>query len=67
MVASGRASDSNRIKVSAPPEDLGHNAHKILTDTITIDGHATDFIVQPFSDRIFIIVTQFEKMGTIVS
>lgn len=66
MVASGRSSDLDGVKVVAPIEDRGHNAHRIRTETILIDGKKTDFILQPFSDRIFMIVTQFEKMGTIV-
>lgn len=60
-------SASKSIPISRPIDDAKHNAHFIKTASEVIDGHRTDFILQPFSDRIFIIVTQLEKMGTMVS
>lgn len=51
----------------APSEDREHNAHKIRTASLEIEGVMTDFIVQPFSDRIFVIATQLQKLGTLVS
>lgn len=56
----------NDIPVVAPSGDAGHNAHKIKSARVTINGRETEFIVQPFSDRIFVIVTQMKKMGTMV-
>lgn len=58
---------SHDIPVSAPADDGGHNAHFIKSSTVEINGRNTDFLVQPFSDRIFVLVTQMRKMGTTVS
>ncbi|XP_070563901.1 proteasome assembly chaperone 3-like isoform X2 [Ptychodera flava] len=33
---------------------------------VTIDGVHTDVICTAFSDRLFIVVTQFQKLGTLV-
>lgn len=57
---------SNSIPISRAEDDAKHNANFIKTGSEVIDGHHTDFIVQPFSDRIFIVVTQLQKMGTMV-
>lgn len=57
----------NAIPVSAPADDAQHTAHFIKSASIQINGHKTDFLVQPFDDRIFILVSQVEKMGTTVS
>lgn len=66
MVTSTGESES-RVDVLAPEDDRDHVTHKIRTATLQIEGVATDFIVQPFSDRIFVIVTQLHKLGTLVS
>lgn len=58
---------SSRVDVRAPVDDSEHNAHKIRTASMEIEGIMTDFIVQPFSDRIFVIATQLQKLGTLVS
>lgn len=57
---------SDRIAVSKPHDDARHNANFIKTASISIKDNMTDFIVQPFTDRIFVIVTQLQKMGTMV-
>lgn len=57
----------SRVDVHAPSDDREHNAHKIRTASLEIEGVMTDFIVQPFSDRIFVIATQLQKLGTLVS
>ncbi|KAI0566704.1 Proteasome assembly chaperone 3 [Gracilaria domingensis] len=57
----------NAIPISAPTDDSGHNAHFIKSATVQICDRRTDFLVQPFSDRIFVLVTQMEKMGTTLS
>lgn len=57
---------SASIPITKPDNDAKHNACFIKTGTEDIAGHHTDFVVQPFSDRIFVIVTQLGKMGTMV-
>lgn len=56
----------NGIPVARVADDAGHNANFIKTATETINGNTTDFLVEPFSDRVFVLVTQSEKMGTLV-
>lgn len=60
------SSSAEKIVVEAPSNDLSHIAHKIKSQIIDIEGVSTKFIVQPFADRVFIIVTQSDKLGTIV-
>lgn len=67
MVALGQTRNSEAVPVLAPRDDASHNAHKIRTACVTIDGSPTHIIVQPYVDRIFILVTQSGKMGTMIS
>lgn len=55
------------VPVLAPRHDARHNAHDIRSAVLEINGIETTVLVQPFSDRIFVLVTQMNKMGTIVS
>ncbi|CAN8076337.1 unnamed protein product [Agarophyton chilense] len=57
----------NDIPVGAPTEDGGHNAHFIKSAIVQICDHRTNILVQPFSDRVFVLVSQMEKMGTTLS
>lgn len=57
----------SRVDVHAPVDDNEHIAHKIRTASVEIEGVMTDIIVQPFSDRILVIATQLQKLGTLVS
>ena len=52
---------------TTPVEDPQHNVHKIKSAVLDINGKETTILLQPFSDRIFVLVTQMNKMGTIVS
>lgn len=56
----------NSIPVSAPIHDANHIAHRIRSVTKELNGKQTNIVVHPFSDRTFILVTQVDKIGTIV-
>lgn len=60
----GRQGD---IPIRVPDNDSGHVAHSIKSATVEINGNRTNFLAEPFHDRIFVLVTQNQKMGTIVS
>lgn len=55
-----------RFPVHLPPDDGEHPAHSLRVACNMVDGIRTDFLVQAFSDRIFVLVTQLNKVGTIV-
>lgn len=57
----------NSIPISTSAGDSNHPAHRIKTANSQINGHDTHFLVQPFADRIFVLVTQVQKMGTAIS
>lgn len=67
MVTTSRGCSDRIVRVSTPSNDSCHSAHRIRMASIIIDDTPTDFIVQPFSDRIFVIVTQLNKLGTIIA
>ncbi len=56
----------SEARVVAPENDPQHPAHKAVLLTEVIGDHDTDFLIQPFDDRIFISVSQVGKFGTIV-
>lgn len=55
------------VALSVPAEDAGHPVHSIRSTCVTIGGQDTTIVAQAFSDRIFIIVTQIDKLGTMVT
>lgn len=63
----GQPNGCGPVQVHAPADDLNHNAHRIQSACVEIDGIPTTFLIEPFADRIFIIVTQLNKLGTILS
>lgn len=58
---------ATKIEIDAPADDPSHIVHKVRSEICDIDGIPTTFILQPYSDRVFIIVTQSDKLGTILS
>lgn len=52
--------------VQAPADDQKHPAHRIRVAQCEVDGVSTDVLLQAFDDRIFVSVTQLQKLGTIV-
>ncbi|XP_072172972.1 proteasome assembly chaperone 3-like [Diadema setosum] len=36
------------------------------TGAVTLDGRHTDFVLTPFEDRSFLVVTQYQKLGTLI-
>jgi hypothetical protein len=62
----GKDSGAARISIRLPEDDAGHPAHKIRVTTIDVGGVPTDLMLQPFADRVFISVSQLNKLGTIV-
>lgn len=61
------APDLASMPVSAPAADAQHPAHTIHAAAFKLNGLRTDLLLQSFSDRVFIVVTQMKKLGTIVS
>lgn len=59
-------SSKSNVSVARVGNDASHNANFIKTASEEINGNATDFLVEPFADRIFVLVTQSGKMGTMV-
>lgn len=59
-------SEAKCIPVRQPDEDDSHPSRSIRVARTMVDGVATDFLIQSFSDRIFVIVSQLNKLGTIV-
>lgn len=39
---------------------------KFSQASVDIDGVQTDVLVQPFADRIFVLITQLGKVGNLV-
>lgn len=66
MDASGSQPELPRIHVEAPQHDSSHPAHNVRFTTVAIAGVSTDFLLQQFADRVFVAVTQFNKLGTVV-
>jgi hypothetical protein len=54
------------LRVTTPDDDAGHPAHRMRVARVAVAGTATDILVQPFSDRVFVAVSQLDKLGTIV-
>lgn len=66
MVGSVHPSGTSAIPVARVTTDASHNANSIKTATLLINNNPTTILVEPFSDRIFVLVTQSAKLGTIV-
>lgn len=49
-----------------PDSDPHHPAHTARLLQAAIGDHATDFLIQSFDDRVFVSVSQMDKLGTLV-
>lgn len=53
--------------VEGDPEIFGEDASKVKTLAVTLDGEVTDIVICNYSDRLFIVISQFQKIGTLIS
>jgi hypothetical protein len=60
------AAEGSAIEVRSPEHDKDHPANSIRSATLMVNGCKTDILLESFADRVFIVVTQLNKLGTIV-
>lgn len=60
------SSPSSAAPVVLPDNDAKHPAHSAKLVKAAVGDHETDFLVQAFDDRVFICVSQMDKLGTMV-
>ena len=63
----GRTLNLSSRVITAPVDDTLHPAHNAKHFSVQIGETSTQFLLQSFGDRIFIVVTQMNKLGTLVS
>lgn len=49
-----------------PAHDEKHPAHEAVLLTRDVGGHETGVLLQPYDDRVFVCITQNDRLGTMV-